>query len=136
MNPPLPGFPGGIPEFVARLEALKAELTAKGPKRLDPGRSDPVERVDEDGAPLTEMLNSIASSQNRTQLEVLRRIDAALLRAEEEPELVGLCLDCEEPIAERRFVLMPYVEYCVACQAEHERPITKNRKHLMDFDAD
>lgn len=32
----------------------------------------------------------------------------------------GQCLDCGEPIDERRLTAMPAAAYCVACQAVHE----------------
>ncbi len=34
----------------------------------------------------------------------------------------GICLSCEEPIADKRLAAIPWARYCLACQeSEHER---------------
>ena len=38
-----------------------------------------------------------------------------------EHEEYGLCEECEEPINEKRLLLMPFTRLCVSCQAELER---------------
>lgn len=126
--------PEAIAELTARLHALRDELTESGPHRADPTRTDINGRRDEDAEPLTEMLQSIASSRNRNQAGMLRQINAALARIEDEPDLVGLCQECEAPIGERRLALMPYAAYCVKCQGALEGPVKPGtRKHLTDF---
>jgi DnaK suppressor protein len=48
----------------------------------------------------------------------LEQVVAALQRIEDGS--YGQCLDCGEPIDERRLTAMPAAAYCVACQAVHE----------------
>ena len=38
-----------------------------------------------------------------------------------EHEEYGLCEECEEPINEKRLLLMPFTRLCVSCQSELER---------------
>ena len=127
--------PTDLEAFAQRLEALRAELLGQGPHKADPTRTDVNGRRDEDAEPLTEMLQSIASSRNRNLSKVLAAIERGLKRVDEDPDLVGLCLECEEPIKPRRLELMPYAEYCVRCQAANEGPVKAGgRKHLRDFE--
>ncbi|MCA9547170.1 MAG: TraR/DksA C4-type zinc finger protein [Myxococcales bacterium] len=127
--------PTELEAFAARLKAMREELLDQGPHRADPTRTDLNGRRDEDAEPLTEMLQSIASSRNRNLSKVLAAIDRSLARVDEDPDLVGLCLQCEEPIAPKRLALMPYAEYCVRCQAANEGPVKPtSRKHLTDFE--
>ena len=55
----------------------------------------------------------------------LRQVVAALRRVEEGS--YGLCLDCGEPVDERRLFALPATRYCTACQAIHERPAVPRR---------
>lgn len=48
----------------------------------------------------------------------LKQVLAALQRIDDGS--YGQCLDCGEPIDERRLTAMPAAAYCVACQAVHE----------------
>lgn len=48
----------------------------------------------------------------------LEQVLAALHRIDDGS--YGQCLDCGEPIDERRLTAMPAAAYCVACQAVHE----------------
>lgn len=101
---------------------------------IEPVRKDDA-RVggDEDEQPLVEMSQVIASKRNRARTEVLAKINKALARLEKEPELFGLCRECEEPIG-KRLDAVPYVELCVECQQSSDgahRP--GRRRHLLDF---
>jgi len=55
----------------------------------------------------------------------LRQVVAALRRVKEGS--YGLCLDCGEPVDERRLFALPATRYCTACQAIHERPAVPRR---------
>lgn len=55
----------------------------------------------------------------------LRQILAAMRRVEDGS--YGECLDCGEPIDERRLLAMPATPYCTACQVIHERPAMPRR---------
>jgi DnaK suppressor protein len=121
--------------FRQRLLELKAEILAEGDIDLQPGRQD-VTAVgsDEDAQPLTEMSQAIASSRNRNRSGVLARVVAALARLEADPEMFGHCVECEEPIPDKRLELMPYVELCVECQQATDGPRRPGgRRHLRDF---
>ena len=116
-----------------RLLELKTEILAEGDVELEPGRHDAV-GSDEDAQPLAEMSQAIASSRNRNRSGVLARVVAALGRLESDPEMFGLCIECEEPIPEKRLDLMPYVELCVDCQQATDGPRRPGgRRHLRDF---
>jgi len=118
-----------------RLLDLKAEIIAEGDVELEPGRDDATAvGSDEDAQPLTEMSQAIASSRNRNRSGVLARVVAALGRLESDPEMFGLCTECEEPIPDKRLELMPYVELCVECQQASDGPRRPGgRRHLRDF---
>lgn len=51
--------------------------------------------------------------------EELKQITAALRRLEDGS--YGFCLDCGEPIADRRLLTLPAAAFCIDCQAVHER---------------
>ena len=117
-----------------RLLELKAEILAGGDIDIEPGRDATAVGNDEDAQPLTEMSQTIASSRNKSRTVVLRLCNAALARIEDEPDMFGLCVECEEPIAVKRLDLMPYVELCVECQhAKDGAPRAGGRRHLRDF---
>jgi DnaK suppressor protein len=50
----------------------------------------------------------------------LGELGAALRRLDEGS--YGFCLDCGDPIDERRLLALPATRYCTSCQAIHERP--------------
>lgn len=52
-------------------------------------------------------------SLDRTSM-LLKNVRAALDRIEE--DMYGVCLRCEEPIAENRLKAIPWASYCVDCQ--------------------
>jgi DnaK suppressor protein len=118
-----------------RLLEIKAEILSEGDIELPPGRQDATAvGSDEDAQPLAEMSQAIASSRNRNRSAVLARVVAALERLEADPESFGLCIECEEPIPDKRIELMPYVELCVECQQSSDGPRSAGgRRHLRDF---
>jgi DnaK suppressor protein len=132
VTPPAPSR--DLARHKEKLLALRAEILSEGDIEIEPGRKDPTEiGTDDDEAPLTEMNQVIASKRNRVRADALAKIQVALKRLEEEPELFGLCAECEEPIG-RRLELMPYVELCVECQgARDDAPKDMRRRHLTDY---
>jgi DnaK suppressor protein len=118
-----------------RLLALKAEILAAGDIAPEAARQEATAvGNDEDAQPLAEMSQSIASSRNKNRAGVLGRVLAALERLEADPDAFGLCTECEEPIADKRLELMPYVDLCVECQQAQDGPRQKGgRRHLRDF---
>ena len=119
---------------VALIE-LRDQMIAEGDIEIEPGRTDPAAvGSDEDEQPLAEMSQTIASTRNRARAEILSRVTVALARLDDDPDAYGLCVECEEPISEKRLRLMPYVELCVECQQAHDGPRKSGpRKHLRDF---
>ena len=117
-----------------KLLDLKAELLAEGDIAIEPGRADAAAvGTDEDAQPLAEMSQTIASSRNRERTVVLRLVNVALRRLDDEPESFGLCVECEEPIPPKRLELRPYVELCVECQQGKDSPRGGTRKSLTDY---
>ena len=117
------------------LEALVQELSKKDARKLEPNRlSDEDSGGDEDAQPLNEMAQAIASNRNRNDAILLARVDAALTKIEASEDEYGLCQECEEEIPFPRLKAMPYAEYCVDCQAKHDRPKQgATRKTLTDY---
>ena len=127
--------PAALKRYRQKLLDLKAEIVAGGDIEIEPGRKDPAAvGSDEDEQPLNEMSQAIASSRNRNRSHVLERVVAALTRLDGDPEMFGLCTECEEPISGKRLDLMPYVELCVECQQAKDGDRSKgSRRHLRDF---
>lgn len=114
----------------------RAELLAEGDVPVEFANPETATKVDEDAAPLEEMTQVIASGRNRARTAALKAIDDALRRMIDEPDEYGLCEECDEPIPQRRLLLMPEARMCAACQDEHDRlnnPRGGNRKHLRDY---
>jgi DnaK suppressor protein len=117
-----------------KLVALRDEILREGDLEIEPGRTDDTAvGTDEDAQPLTEMSQAIASNRNRERAAVLKLIASALARLDADPEMFGLCVECEEPISPKRLELMPYVELCVECQQSRDRKRGGTRKGLTDY---
>lgn len=119
-----------------RLIELREQLRREGDLEIEPVRDgeDPTQKVDEDAAPLTEMQQVIASNRNRARAKQLTEIAEALERLDDDPESVGVCESCEEPIPARRLELQPWARLCIACQSEKEADAAPgSRKHLTDY---
>ena len=116
------------------LLALRRELEGKGPVKIEPNGDHRDVGADEDEQPLTEMLQSIASSRNRSHDDLLQRVDRALRRFEEDPEDVGRCQECGDEIPFGRMKAMPYAELCTECQRGHDGPRgAPTRRKVTDF---
>ncbi|MCB9558508.1 MAG: TraR/DksA C4-type zinc finger protein [Deltaproteobacteria bacterium] len=115
------------------LEALRDQTVAKPAEKISPNRDDGSTRTDDDAQPLNEMNQVIASRRNRLRQGSLAQINAALAKLGDDPEMYGLCEECEEPIGEKRLSLMPYAEYCVSCQRRHDEQRGAARRSLTDF---
>jgi DnaK suppressor protein len=117
------------------LLALRGQLLAAGPARIEPNRSDPATTgvADEDAQALSEMLQVLASRRNEGQAARLARVDGALRRLAERPGEFGLCEECEEEIPARRLEVMPWATRCAGCQARHDPKLGAPRRKLTDF---
>ena len=121
-----------LAQWKKRLLDLRAAIIAEGDVAIEPVRKDEAS-ADEDGQPLVEMSQVIASKRNRARTDVLARVGRALARIEKEPELFGLCQECEEPIG-KRLTAVPYVDLCVECQqARDGGHKAGRRRNLLDF---
>ena len=54
----------------------------------------------------------------QTDTKLLRAIDDAMLRVEQ--GTFGICMDCEEPIAEGRLDAVPWTRVCIDCKAKQD----------------
>jgi len=119
----------------AALQQLRAQLLATDPAKIEPNRQDPATAgvADEDAQALSEMLQVLASQRNKGQAELLARLDRALRKADETPDDLGLCEECEEPIPPKRLALMPYAELCAGCQTAREPKRAATRRNLTDY---
>jgi DnaK suppressor protein len=117
------------------LLALREQLKATGPTRIEPNRSDVATTgvADEDAQALSEMMQVLASKRNEGQAAQLARIDGALRRLAATPEDFELCEDCEEAIPPRRQQLMPWATRCAACQALRDPRLGAPRRKLTDY---
>jgi DnaK suppressor protein len=119
-----------------RLEALRAQLQKAGPAKIEPNRKDSTATgvADEDEQALSEMLQVLASSQNRKQSDAIARIDRALRRLADDPDSFGLCEECEEEIPVKRLEVMPYATLCTECQAARDPRRGGTRRSLTDYE--
>ncbi len=124
-----------VASLSAQLKKLRDEVVSQGPAKIEPNRKDSttIGVSDEDEQALSEMMQTLASQQNRRQSELLAQIDRALARLDREPDLVGLCEECEEEIDERRLSLRPYVTLCAECQSSYDPKRNITRKNLTDY---
>lgn len=53
-------------------------------------------------------------NRNTIDMKLLREIADALHRIE--TDSYGICLECEEPISQKRLDAVPWARYCVTCQ--------------------
>ena len=124
-----------VASLSAQLKKLRDEVVSQGPQKIEPNRKDSttIGVSDEDEQALCEMMRTLASQQNRRQSELLAQIERALARLDREPDLVGLCEECEEEIDERRLSLRPYVTLCAECQSSYDPKRNIARKNLTDY---
>jgi DnaK suppressor protein len=115
---------------------LREETLAQGSAKIEPNRKDAasVGVADEDEQALSEMMQTLASQRNKKQAEILAQIARALRRLEADPEMVGLCEECEEEIADARLKLMPYATLCAECQSKRDPKRGQSRKSLTDYE--
>ena len=114
---------------------LRETTLAEGPAKIEPNRTDStsVGVPDEDAQALSEMMQTLASQRNKKQADLLKQIDHALRKLESDPDMVGLCEDCEEEIPEKRLKLMPYATLCAECQSKQDPKRGQSRKNLTDY---
>lgn len=103
-----------------KLEDVRLTLETKR-KELQSGAFDRseilIENVADDFERLQQQLNrEVAISNIDRQSKLLKDVQAAILRIAD--GTFGMCLECDEPIAEKRLKAVPWARYCVSCQEE------------------
>jgi DnaK suppressor protein len=118
-----------------RLLALRDEVLGKAPSKIEPNRTEDATTgvADEDAQALSEMQQVLASKRNQGQADVLARILRAIERMAVEPELFGLCEDCEEEIPWARLQAVPHATLCAACQAKRDPHRGARRRSVTDL---
>jgi DnaK suppressor protein len=122
-------------QYRTKLLAMRDEIVSSGPKKIEPNRTDAatVGVSDEDAQALSEMMQTLASQQNKQQAEVVGRIDLALRKIDTEPEEFGVCEECGDDISEKRLSFMPYATLCIECQTAQDPKRGERRRHAGDF---
>jgi len=116
------------------LLAQERELSGLGFEKLGPNDAASKEAArDEDGQPLNEMNQSIASGRNRSRAADLAAIREALARLRDDPDDFGLCQECDEPIPMPRLEAMPWAKFCVKCQSLRDAPRGGTRRKITDY---
>jgi DnaK suppressor protein len=118
-----------------RLHALRVSLLERTPTPIEPNRADVATAgvADEDAQALNEMQQVLASNRNLIQAEALARIDRALARLTSDPDLFGLCEECEEEIPLARLETIPDATLCTECQAKRDPQRNARRRSTSDF---
>ena len=92
--------------------------------RLD--RAQPNERVAEEDQGTVAHEEFVSMRLNHLDYAQLRMINEALDRLQSGD--YGICLSCEEEIANKRLTALPWAKYCVPCQESiHSQPAVEER---------
>lgn len=106
------GPPSGLENYRKLLLAKKADLLASLRTQLDtlagPGGAAP-----DDLAPVF-YDQFVALQVNRLDFHQLNLVDEALERMDRED--YGICMNCGDPISDRRLRAIPWALHCIACQ--------------------
>ena len=89
--------------------------------------------ADEDEQALSEMLQTLSSERNKQRAQNLALIDKALRKIAAEPELFGVCEECEEEVTERRLDVQPWAPLCAACQSGKDPRRGQARRSITDY---
>jgi len=96
-------------ELLERKKELEEKLTRMSRERVtDDQVQDPGDQA------LTSTLESLKLSFQDTEIEEINRIDKALTKIEE--GTYGICIDCQEPISDKRLKSYPNAARCLMCQ--------------------
>lgn len=124
-----------LARYRQKLSALRDEIIATGPKKIEPNRQDSatVGVSDEDAQALSEMMQTLASQQNKKQAEAVGKIDHALRKIDSEPDDFGVCEECGDDISDKRLAFMPYATLCIECQTAQDPKRGERRRHAGDY---
>lgn len=107
---------GNVSKFRQILRAKYDELASVASNRDDiaiEAAADEMDRLQQ------QMGRDMAIRNLDRSATLLKSVRAALDRIED--EIYGVCLRCEEPIAEKRLKAVPWAAYCVDCQETIDR---------------
>jgi DnaK suppressor protein len=105
-----------VSEFRRLLEAKYNELSSTASNRDEiviESAADEIDRLQQ------QLSRDIAVRNLDRTSTLLKSVRAALDRVED--EIYGVCLRCEEPIAEKRLKAVPWASHCVSCQEAIDR---------------
>jgi len=95
--------------LLRRQDEIGAQLSKNAESRAFEGQ------VKDSGDEVLSMsLEKLQSSLQQTEIDELHLIEQALARLKKGE--YGLCVDCNEPIAETRLKNYPYAARCIVCQ--------------------
>lgn len=118
---PQPGgrrFAGLMRAIEARERALRARIAERRDALEDVGR--PIEPAGDDADQAFER-DRLTVENDVLELHLAELAELAAARGRAAEGVYGLCLDCDEPIAEARLAANPIARRCTACQARHEK---------------
>jgi DnaK suppressor protein len=103
--------PVNVSEFETLLKAKYNELSNTTSKRDEIAIEAAADEMDR----LQHQLSREVAIRNLDRIAtLLKSVRSALDRIED--DIYGVCLRCEEPIAEKRLKAVPWASYCVVCQ--------------------
>jgi len=114
---------------IANLRTVRQTLETKRQELLS-GTSNRdeilIEKAADDFDRLQQQLNREVAIDNldRTS-KLLKNVQAAIVRITD--GTFGVCLNCEEPISEKRLKALPWAAYCLACQEQIDRECSRDK---------
>jgi DnaK suppressor protein len=99
--------------LLSRKSEMAADLSRISQEKVSDGQ---VQDSGDEALALT--MQNLQDSLQQTEIDELRLIEEALMRIDKKE--YGICVDCEEPIAERRLETFPYAARCIVCQEAFE----------------
>ena len=114
---------------IANLRTVRQTLETKRQELLS-GSSNRdeilIEKAADDFDRLQQQLNREVAIDNldRTS-KLLKKVQAAIVRITD--GTFGVCLNCEEPISEKRLKALPWAAYCLACQEQIDRECSRDK---------
>src|SRR6478609_10543032 len=109
---------GARPKFAAYRKALEKKAEEVRRSMSAQKAAQVVSRLDipSDEGDLSQQHHEewIFLNRNTIDMKLLREISDALHRID--TKTYGICLECEEPISQKRLDAVPWARYCVTCQ--------------------
>jgi len=100
--------------LIQRRDEMDNKLTAHSQEEVtDRGTHDSGDEA------LSLLMERLQTSLQKTEMNELHLIQDALVRINKEE--YGICLDCSDPISEKRLTHFPYAARCIVCQEALEQ---------------